>query len=83
MSRVKVESQEKKSRVESNEVESKKSRVESKKNRESRVKKSRVNVESRQMASETTNEQSKYIFNKKYTTTEIISLPLLHTHEKL
>ena len=35
------------------------------------------------MASETTNEQSKYIFNKIYTTTEIISLPLLYTHEKL
>ena len=60
----------KKSRVESKcresrvNVESKKSRVESKK--------SRVIVESGQMSQE---QQSRYIFNKICTTTEIISLP--------
>ena len=52
-------------------VESKKSRVESEKSRVE-SKKSRVIVESGQMSQE---QQSRYIFNKICTTTEIISLP--------
>ena len=71
------------SRVESNcresrvKVESKKSGVESTKV-ESRVKRSRVERKMSRVDKWHQQQQSKYIFNKIYTTTKIISLPVLY-----